>query len=80
MLVQELGCNFGTKCEGDSAIIFAPAHCVLKRKLHLEIKSRPLFRLFSSFHTNVRIFTTNKCEKMSIQYMVLGFEPMTLGT
>ena len=25
--------------------------------------SRPLFRLFSSFQTNIAIFTTNKCEK-----------------
>ena len=33
------------------------------------------FRLFKqTLH-----FTTNKCEKMSIQYMVLGFEPTAFG-
>ena len=36
---------------------------------------RPIFRLFSSLQTNI---TTNKCEKMSIQYAVLGFELRTL--
>ena len=41
---------------------------------------RPLYSLFSSFPTNITIFTTNKCEKISIHYMVLGFEPMTFGT
>ena len=41
---------------------------------------RPLFHLFSSFQTHITIFTTNKCEKMSIQYTVLGFEPTTFGT
>ena len=41
---------------------------------------RPLFRLFSSFHTDITIFTTNICEKMNIQYMVLGFEPTTFRT
>ena len=40
----------------------------------------PRFRLFSSFQTNITILTTNKCEKMSIQYAVLGFEPTTFGT
>ena len=35
---------------------------------------------FRSFQTNIiTIFTTNICEKMSIQYTVLGFEPMTFG-
>ena len=29
--------------------------------------SQPLFRLFSFFQTNISIFTTNICEKMSIQ-------------
>ena len=38
------------------------------------------FHLFSSFQTNIKIFKTIKCEKMSIQYTVLGFEPMTFGT
>ena len=38
---------------------------------------RPLFRLFLCFQTNITILTANKCEKMSIQYTVLGFEPTT---
>ena len=42
---------------------------------------RPLFRLFLVFsnkhHYN---FTTNICEKMSIQYTGPGFEPTTFGT
>ena len=33
--------------------------------------------LFSSFQTKITILTTNICERMSIQYMVLGFEPTT---
>ena len=41
---------------------------------------RPLFHLFSYFQTNTTIFTKNKCEKISIQYMVLKFEPTTFGT
>ena len=40
----------------------------------------PVFHLFSSFQTNITIFTANKCQLMSIQYMVLGFEPTTFGT
>ena len=43
-------------------------------------KSRPLFVYFWSFQTNISIFTTNICEKMSIQYTVPGFEPTTFGT
>ena len=39
--------------------------------------SRPLFCLFSSFQTNITILTTNKCEKMFIQYPVLGFKLST---
>ena len=35
------------------------------------------FVYFRSFQSNNTIFTTNICEKMSIQYMVLGFEPTT---
>ena len=38
------------------------------------------FHLFSSFQTHITIFTTNKCEKMSIQFMVPGFELTTFGT
>ena len=37
----------------------------------------PLFRLFSAFQAKFTILTTNKCEKMSIQYPVLGFELTT---
>ena len=47
-------------------------------RLFINGPSQPLFRLFSSFQRN--IFTTNKCEKMSIQYKVLGFEPITFET
>ena len=44
-------------------------------------QSRALFQLFSSFQTNIiTILTTNQCEKMSIQYMVLGFKPTTFRT
>ena len=36
---------------------------------------------FRSFQANIiTIFTTNMCEKMSIQYIVPGFEPTTFGT
>ena len=42
--------------------------------------SRPLLRLFLSLLTNITIFTTNLCEKMSIQYIVPGFKPTTVGT
>ena len=38
------------------------------------------FVYFRSFQTSITIFTTNICEKMSIQYMVLGFEPTTFRT
>ena len=40
---------------------------------------RPLLSfIFGSFQTNINtIDATNKCEKMSIQYMVPGFEPTT---
>ena len=40
---------------------------------------RPLFVYFRSFPENNTIFTTNQCEKMSIQYQCTapGFEPMT---
>ena len=42
--------------------------------------TRPLFHLFLSFQNQIIIFTTNKCEKMSIQYTVLGFKLTTFGT
>ena len=38
------------------------------------------FVYFRSFQTNITIFKTNICEKMSIQYSVLGFEPITFRT
>ena len=38
------------------------------------------FGFFSSFQTSLTILTANICEKMSIQYMVPGFKPMTFGT
>ena len=39
------------------------------------------FVYFWSFQANIiTIFTTNICEKMSIQYTVQGFEPTTFGT
>ena len=36
--------------------------------------------IFGLFRQTLQIFTTNVCEKMSIQYMAPGFEPTTLGT
>ena len=40
---------------------------------------RPLFVYFRSFSNKLQYnFTTNLCEKMSIQYTALGFEPTTL--
>ena len=51
------------------------------RHLFFFIKmGHPVFWLFSSFQTNITTFTRNKCEKMSIQYMVLRFGPTTLET
>ena len=38
------------------------------------------FHLFLPFQTHITIFTTNNCEKMSIQYMVPGFELTAFGT
>ena len=39
------------------------------------------FIYFWSFPTNIiTIFTTNICDKMLIQYMTPGFEPMTFRT
>ena len=35
------------------------------------------FVYFGLFKQTLQIFTTNICEKMSIQYTVPGFEPMT---
>ena len=36
--------------------------------------------IFGLFKQTLQIFTTNICEKMSIQYTVPGFEPKTFGT
>ena len=38
------------------------------------------FVYFRSFQTNITIFTTNTCEKMSIQYTVPGIEPSLENT
>ena len=39
---------------------------------------RPLFRfIFGLGQKNITNFYNNQCEEMSIQYMVLGFEPTT---
>ena len=40
-------------------------------------RPRPLFRLFLSFQTNTTNLTTNKFEKMSIQYLAPGFKLTT---
>ena len=37
----------------------------------------PLFRVFSSFQTNITILKTYKCEKMSFQYPAPGFKLTT---
>ena len=36
--------------------------------------------IFDLFKQTLQIFTTNICDKMSITYMVPGFEPTTFGT
>ena len=42
---------------------------------------RPLFRLFYVISNKHQYnFTTNQCEKTSIQYTVLGFKPTTFRT
>ena len=41
---------------------------------------RPLFRLFPSYQTLQFLQQINVKNVMSIQYMVLGFEPTTFGT
>ena len=43
-------------------------------------KNGPSLASLSSFQTSATILTTNKCEKMSIQCAVLGFELTTFGT
>ena len=43
-------------------------------------KSGLFFIYFCSFQTNNTIFTSNQCEKMSIQYLATGFEPTTFRT
>jgi hypothetical protein len=35
VLVQELGDNLGSECEGDAPVILTPAHRVLHRIAHL---------------------------------------------
>ena len=46
----------------------------------LFLKNGPIPTSFSFIFKHITIFTTNKCEKISIQYMVLGFELTTFGT
>ena len=53
-------------------------HCVSFFFLKMG-QPRPLFVYFRSFKTKITNFTTNLCEKMSIQYKVPGFEPTTFG-
>ena len=66
--------------------IFFWSHCSSPRKRCGEVflkmgHSRTLFHLFSSFQTNITIFTTNVCEKYSSsRYKVLGFEPTIFRT
>ena len=40
----------------------------------------PLLIYIRSFQTNNTVFTTNQCEKMSIQYTAPGFKPPTSQT
>ena len=54
-------------------------------KYKIALKKLPnaglFFVYFQSFQTYIiTILATNMCEKMSIQYIVLGFEPTTFGT
>ena len=46
-----------------------------ERRLVIKIGPTP-----ASFQTHITIFTTNKSEKMSIQYTVPRFKLMTYGT
>ena len=51
---------------------------VTNAKVHILKMNQPrsFYHLFQSFQANIiTIFTANICEKMSIQYMVPGFEP-----
>ena len=43
-------------------------------------RSPASFCWFSPFQTNIKIFTTNKCQIISIQCTLLGFESTTFGT
>ena len=60
------------------------AHCATITALMVFLlmgHPRPLFRLFSVFSNKDQYnFTTNKCEKMSMQYTALEFKPMTFRT
>ena len=51
---------------------------IYMRFLFLNMSTPASFRFF--LHTNNTIFTTNQCEKMSIQNTALGFEPTTSWT
>ena len=65
-----------TKASNNNKSVFA----VFKLSLFLQVGlPRHLFNLFSFFQTQITIFTTNKSEKNSIQYTVLGFKLTTFG-
>ena len=51
-----------------------------KHKCFFKWANNDLFFIYFVFSKNITIFASNKCEKMSIQYKVLGFEPTTFGT
>ena len=65
--------------------------CFVTLTSHRLYSDKPLFFLkkwanpasflfiFGLFKQTLQIFTANICEKMSIQYTVLGFEPATFG-
>ena len=92
VLEQEFLSNVGHHEEDDAAADdeadhqdpVLPSHrddnegCDLERIVFLNGPTPASFSfIFSLFQTNKTKFTTNQCEKMSIQYTALGFEPMT---
>ena len=68
----------------------APFSCVVLEQTEISVQQIAFLvkmailglfsRLFSSFHTNITILATNKCDKMYKQFTLLGFELMTFGT
>ena len=64
----------------DQCICFLSLYCIYSTFLNGPTQASFII-YFQSFQTDIiAIFTTNICEKMFIQYMVLGFEPTTFGT